>query len=374
MPGNPPMIQVENLTKRFGENVILENLNAEIHRGEVVSIIGPSGTGKSTFLRCLNLLEQPTSGTIRIDGENICASKRNTPRLRQKMGMVFQSFNLFSHLSVLENLTIGPMKLKRVLRGEAEKQAMELLSLVGLKDRAKFYPSQLSGGQKQRVAIARCMAMKPEIILFDEPTSALDPTMVSEVLAVIRRLALEGMTMAIVTHEMDFARDVSTKVFYMDQGIIYEQGIPKEVFEAPQKDLTRRFLHRIRSLDFLVQSRDFDLYALIGQIEAFCRKHFLSQKLNNDLRLAVEEFIVDALENRFPKDQQPWMELEISYSERDHTTRLLASDTAPQGNPFETLNEPDPEMKRLGLRLIQGKTKEIRYHFNDGKNVLEIRF
>ncbi len=369
------MIHVEKLTKRFGENVILNNLDAEIRKGEVVSIIGPSGTGKSTFLRCLNLLEQPTSGIIRIDGENILsASKRNIPRLRQKMGMVFQSFNLFSHLTVLENLTIGPIKLKGISRSEAEKQAMELLSLIGLKERASFYPLQLSGGQKQRVAIARCMAMKPEIILFDEPTSALDPTMVSEVLAVIRRLAKEGMTMAIVTHEMEFAADVSTKIFYMDQGIVYEEGSPKEIFETPRKDLTRRFLHRIRSLDFLVESRDFDLYAVLGQVGLFCQKHFLSQKLTLDLRLAVEELLLDTLQYRFPEDGSPHIEMEISYSEKDRSASVLMKDTAPPGNPFDALNEPDPEMKRLGLRLIQGKAKETRYDFIEGKNVLEVRF
>ena len=207
------MIKVEHLAKKFGSLEVLTDVNTEIHQGEVISIIGPSGTGKSTFLRCLNLLDTPTGGKIYIDKIDIQAKETDVHKIRQKMGMVFQSFNLFSHLSVLENLTIGPIKLLKKNPEEAKKKALELLHLVGLADKAEYFEDELSGGQKQRVAIARCLAMEPEIILFDEPTSALDPTMVSEVLAVIRRLARDGMTMAIVTHEMDFARDVSNRIF-----------------------------------------------------------------------------------------------------------------------------------------------------------------
>ena len=203
------MIRVEHLSKKFGSLTVLEDINVEIKKGEVISIIGPSGTGKSTFLRCLNLLEIPTSGKIYIDEVDILDKNTDVPKIRQKMGMVFQSFNLFNHLSVLDNLTIGPIKLLEKKKEDAEKKAIELLKMVGLAEKADSFADELSGGQKQRVAIARCLSMDPEIILFDEPTSALDPTMVSEVLAVIRRLAKEGMTMAIVTHEMDFARDVS---------------------------------------------------------------------------------------------------------------------------------------------------------------------
>ena len=241
------MIAVEHLSKRYGDVTVLQDISAQIARGEVISVIGPSGTGKSTFLRCLNLLEEPSGGRISIDGVDALAPGADVPRLRQKMNMVFQSFNLFAHLRVLENLTLAPMRLKGVPRAEAEAKARELLKLVGLGAKADAFPEELSGGQKQRVAIARCLAMEPEVILFDEPTSALDPTMVSEVLSVIRRLAKEGMTMIIVTHEMDFARDVSNRVFYMDEGLIYEEGTPEQIFGNPVKARTRAFIHRVRS-------------------------------------------------------------------------------------------------------------------------------
>ncbi|HRI46698.1 MAG TPA: amino acid ABC transporter ATP-binding protein, partial [Ignavibacteriaceae bacterium] len=258
------MIRVEKLSKVFGNVTVLKEINVEIHKGEIISIIGPSGTGKSTFLRCLNLLEQPTSGKIFIDKIDILDKNTNVPKLRQKMGMVFQSFNLFNHLTVLENLTIGQTKLLKRTKAEAESRGHELLKLVGLSEKEDNYADELSGGQKQRVAIARCLSMDPEIILFDEPTSALDPTMVSEVLAVIRRLAKEGMTMAIVTHEMDFARDVSNRVFYMDEGIIYEDGSPQQIFDSPQKEKTRAFINRIRSLNYSIRNISFDFYAMNG--------------------------------------------------------------------------------------------------------------
>ena len=264
------MISVKNLSKRFDDHWVLKDINAEIHKGEVISIIGPSGTGKSTFLRCLNLLERPTDGSIVIDGVNILQKGTDEPKLRRKMGMVFQSFNLFAHLTVLDNLTLGPMKLLGKSRQEAEAKAIELLKSVGVAEKQHQFPDELSGGQKQRVAIARCLAMDPEIILFDEPTSALDPTMVSEVLAVIRRLAKEGMTMAIVTHEMDFAKNVSSRIFFMDEGIIYEEGKPGDIFENPQKEKTRIFIQRIRKLNEKIISQDFDLYKLNANIELFC--------------------------------------------------------------------------------------------------------
>ena len=368
------MITVKKLVKYFGSQTVLDKLDAQIDVGDVVSIIGPSGAGKSTFLRCLNLLEQPTSGEIWINGENILNAKRNISKLRQKMGMVFQSFNLFSHLTVLENLTLGPIRLKKIEPREAEKTAWELLELVGLKNHAQYYPAQLSGGQQQRIAIARCLAMKPEIMLFDEPTSALDPTMVSEVLAVIRRLTREGMTLIIVTHEMEFAAEVSTKVFFMDQGMIYEQGSANEIFKTPQKESTKRFLQKIRSLNIVVQSHNFNLYELHGQIDAFCQKYALSKKLNYELCLTVEELTFDTLHHRFPETEIPRMEIDVSYSEKDHSVTLRFRDTARPGNPFDALNEPDPEQNHPGLRLVQGLATEILYEFVNGENVLAIRF
>ncbi len=285
------MITVENLTKYFGSNLVLHNLNTEIKKGEIISIIGPSGSGKSTFLRCLNLLEEPTSGKILIDGVNILDKKSDRNTLRQKMGMVFQSFNLFDHLTVLGNLTIGPIKLLKMTESEAKAQGRELLNMVGLASKENAFPSELSGGQQQRVAIARSLSMHPEIILFDEPTSALDPTMVSEVLGVIRRLASDGMTMAIVTHEMNFAKDVSTRVLYMDEGKIYEEGTPSEIFEAPQKEKTREFIYRIRTFNYHINDKNFDLFDLKSGIEQFCARHFLNSRSIFRIQLLVEEIL-----------------------------------------------------------------------------------
>lgn len=283
------MIEVKHLSKTFDKLHVLKDVDITINKGEVISIIGPSGTGKSTFLRCLNLLETPTGGDILIDGDNILSPSANVPELRQKMGMVFQSFNLFMHLNILENITLAPMKLLKVSKAEAEKKALELLGMVGLGDKAYALPDELSGGQKQRAAIARCLAMDPEIILFDEPTSALDPTMVSEVLSVIRTLAQQGMTMLIVTHEMGFARDVSSRVLYMDEGIIYEDGTPEQIFELPLKEKTRIFINRIRSYNFQIKDKNYDFFELRSGLEAFCMKHFISKKSIDKVILLVEE-------------------------------------------------------------------------------------
>ncbi len=239
------MITVKNLYKSFGDVDVLQGIDEHISKGEVVVVIGPSGSGKSTFLRCLNLLEQPTSGDIYIDDEMITAPKVDVNKIRQKMGMVFQHFNLFPHLTIMENITLAPVKLKKMTKAEAVKKGEELLERVGLSDKANSYPSQLSGGQKQRVAIARALAMQPEIMLFDEPTSALDPEMVGEVLDVMKDLAKSGMTMVVVTHEMGFAREVGTRLLFMDQGIIMEQGVPEEVFSNPKNDRTKSFLSSV---------------------------------------------------------------------------------------------------------------------------------
>ena len=239
------MIEVKNLEKSFGKNHVLRGINETINEGEVVCIIGPSGSGKSTFLRCLNLLEQPTSGEVILDGEKINAPDRYIDKIREKLGMVFQNFNLFPHMSVLDNITMAPIKVKGQARGEAEAEARRLLDVVGLLDKAEAYPSSLSGGQKQRVAIARALAMKPEIMLFDEPTSALDPEMVGEVLAVMKQLAEDGMTMVIVTHEMGFAREVADRVLFIDGGVILEQGTPEEIFGNSQNERTQTFLSMV---------------------------------------------------------------------------------------------------------------------------------
>ncbi|MBQ8727731.1 MAG: amino acid ABC transporter ATP-binding protein [Oscillospiraceae bacterium] len=239
------MIKVKNLHKTFGDLSVLAGIDEHITQGEVVVVIGPSGSGKSTFLRCLNLLEKPTEGEIFIDDEQINSKKANVNLIRQKMGMVFQQFNLFPHLTIIDNITLAPVLLKKMSKEDAVKKGMELLSRVGLSDKADSYPNQLSGGQKQRVAIARALAMEPEIMLFDEPTSALDPEMVGEVLDVMKDLAKSGMTMVVVTHEMGFAREVATRVLFMDQGVIMESGTPDQVFGNPQNERTVKFLSKV---------------------------------------------------------------------------------------------------------------------------------
>ena len=239
------MIEVRNLEKSFGDLHVLRGINETVNDGEVVCVIGPSGSGKSTFLRCLNLLEEPTGGDVILDGEKINADGVDIDRIRERLGMVFQTFNLFPHMSVLDNITLAPVKVKGQAKPEAEKEARRILGVVGLSDKAEAFPSSLSGGQKQRVAIARALAMKPEIMLFDEPTSALDPEMVGEVLAVMKDLAENGMTMVIVTHEMGFAREVADRVLFIDQGVIMEQGTPEELFGNPQNERTKSFLSKV---------------------------------------------------------------------------------------------------------------------------------
>ena len=277
------MISIRHLSKSFVNPdgtvlTVLKDVNCEIEKGEVISIIGPSGTGKSTLLRAINMLEPPTSGEIWVDGENITAKGYPLHKMRRKVGMVFQSFNLFEHLTVLENITFSPVRLLGVSEEKARQEGMELLKKVGLAQKADVYPASLSGGQKQRVAIARCLAMHPEVILFDEPTSALDPTMVGEVLSVIRSLAKEGLTMLIVTHEMRFARDVCTRIFFMNEGVIYEDGSPQQIFEHPVHSATKAFVNRIQKLVYEIDSEEFDYLQIHTGINRFCIKYNLSGK------------------------------------------------------------------------------------------------
>ena len=239
------MIYVKGLSKSYGDNQVIKNIDMHIAPGEKVVIIGPSGSGKSTFLRCLNLLEQPTSGSIVFDGQEITDPKADINEIRRHMGMVFQHFNLFNNLTVLDNITLAPIRLKIMTKKEAEAEAMRLLKLVNLEEKASAYPAQLSGGQKQRIAIVRSLAMKPKVMLFDEPTSALDPEMVGEVLDLMKKLADDGMTMAVVTHEMGFAREVATRVVFMDEGIIMEENNPKDFFGNPQNERLKSFLAKV---------------------------------------------------------------------------------------------------------------------------------
>ncbi len=355
------MIQVRNLSKHFGNLVVLKDVSADIRKGEVISVIGPSGTGKSTFLRCLNLLETPTGGSIEIDGIPLLAKGTHVPKVRQKMGMVFQSFNLYQHLTVRENLTLGPIRLQGRKKAEAQQKGMALLKLVGLAEKAHSFPDEISGGQKQRVAIARCMAMEPEILLFDEPTSALDPTMVSEVLAVIRRLAREGMTMVIVTHEMEFARTISSRVFYMDEGLIYEEGTPAQIFENPQKPKTRAFIHRIRSFEHRITSPDYDLYAVQAEMGTFCEKHMLPKEVTAHVVHITEEVLT--LQRDFSD-----IRLSLSYSEKDGSLKLGCKSAGAPYNPLDDAREED----EIAVRLIKGLCSASEYRHEEGMNVLTL--
>ena len=314
-PQTSDLLRISHLKKSYGSLDVLRDINTEVHRGEVISIIGPSGTGKSTFLRCLNLLEQPTSGSIIVDGEDILTKGYPVNRLRQKMGMVFQSFNLFEHKTVLENVIFAPCQLRHEPEEEARKEGLALLRKVGLAEKADVYPSSLSGGQKQRVAIARALAMKPDVILFDEPTSALDPTMVGEVLSVIRQLAKEGMTMLIVTHEMKFAHDVSTRIFFMYDGYIHEDGTPKQIFENPVHSATKAFIQRIRKEVFEIQGSDFDFLGMHSTMGAFCHKYGIADKQETAERL-TDKMLDDIMAPYRP------ITVRITHSEQSGITAL----------------------------------------------------
>lgn len=308
-------VRLVHLRKSYGSLEVLRDITVDIHRGEVISIIGPSGTGKSTLLRCLNLLEQPTGGSIVVDGEDILAKGYPVNRLRQKMGMVFQSFNLFEHKTVLENVIFAPCQLRRMPEEEARREGLALLRKVGLAGKADVYPSSLSGGQKQRVAIARALAMKPDVILFDEPTSALDPTMVGEVLSVIRQLAKEGMTMLIVTHEMKFAHDVSTRIFFMYDGYIHEDGSPRQIFESPVHSATKAFIQRIRKKVFEIDGPDFDFLGMHSAVSAFCHKYGIPEKEEKAQQL-IDKMLDGAMAPYRP------ITVRITHSEQSAVTAL----------------------------------------------------
>jgi len=352
------IISVKNLEKRFGDNVILKNVNADIEKGEVISIIGPSGTGKSTFLRAINFLDPPTGGEVFFDGEII--TKRNVDAARRRMGMVFQSFGLFSHLDVTGNITAGPVKLLKMPKKEAEENALNLLKTVGLSERAHFMPRQLSGGQKQRVAIARCLAMSPEVILFDEPTSALDPTMVSEVMAVMRNLAKSGMTMLVVTHEMDFARDVSNRVFYMDEGGLYEEGDSAEIFSNPKKPKTRAFIYNIHAYNYEIASERFDFLEMLSGVENFCYRHAIEKKTANKLYLLTEELVVNIVMPKYGA-----CSVSLNFSEKLGTHELSVSYG---GDSSDALADAKDE---ISATMVKNIAKTLRHEYTDGKNIIK---
>ena len=352
------MIKIEHLRKEYPNVTPLQDVNAEINKGDVISIIGPSGTGKSTLLRCLNQLEKPTSGTVTFDDEVITDPKCKMEHIRQKMGMVFQSFNLFANLNIIENIMAAPVKLLGKSRQEAYDEGMELLKRVGLAEKALNFPDELSGGQKQRVAIARAIAMKPEMILFDEPTSALDPTMVGEVLQVIRGLAKEGMTMMIVTHEMKFARDVSTRVFYMDEGGIYEEGTPEQIFDSPAKEKTRIFIKRLKQLPLTIENADFDFINCSAQLEIFGRDNSLPDRTIRNLQLVFEEAITQNIAAR--KDVFP-ISVMAELSETDESIVLEATYG---GGKFDPVKDGD----EISAAIVNSASAMVGHSFENGMN------
>jgi polar amino acid transport system ATP-binding protein len=314
------MIEIRHLRKEFDDNTIpLRDINVTINNGDVISIIGPSGTGKSTLLRCINMLTEPTSGEIIVDGQDITEKGCNLNEVRKKMGMVFQSFNLFGHLTVIENIMNPQITLLGRSRQEAFDKAMYLLTQVGLATKVFSYPDELSGGQQQRIAIARTLAMDPDIILFDEPTSALDPSMIGEVQSVIKLLAKTGRTMMIVTHEMDFARKISNRILFMAEGVIYEEGTPKEIFDHPKKELTRKFVQRLTSLSYKIDSTEFDFEVMNEELMSYGEKLLIEAERLTKLTLAIEEICINNIANY---SDNPYILVNIEYSEKKDTLFL----------------------------------------------------
>ena len=345
------MIKIEHLKKVYPNVTPLKDVSVEIHDGDVISVIGPSGTGKSTLLRCINLLEKPTEGHIWVDGTDVTDPKCDLGKVRQKMGMVFQSFNLFGHLTVIENIMLAPMDLLGKSKQEAYDEGMRLLRTVGLAEKALNYPDELSGGQKQRIAIARTLAMDPDIILFDEPTSALDPTMVGEVQAVIRDLSKTGKTLMIVTHEMNFARAISNRVFYMDEGGIYEDGSPEQIFDHPQRENTRRFIRKLKVLELNIENKDYDFLGMAGEIDQYCNKNQIPYKMAHRVRLAFEELVQQML---IPTLTQPDIQAVIEYSEAEESAVLTVRYNGPA---FDVTAKGE----ELSLKVLQSAVSDMTY-------------
>ena len=354
-----PLIRIEHLKKSFENATPIQDVNCDIFRGDVVSIIGPSGTGKSTLLNLVNRLEDPDGGTIYFEGQDTCQKGYKLNRMREQIGMVFQSFNLFSHLTVIENLMLAQTLLLKRNRKEACERGMALLQMVGMTDKALSLPAHLSGGQQQRVAIIRAVAMDPKIILFDEPTSALDPTMVGEVLAVIRKLARDGMTMLIVTHEMRFARDVSNRVFYMDEGVIYEQGTPQEIFDAPKQDKTRQFINRLQVFEATTMRKgDLNPSEIFSELEQFGSRYMIGRRLMNRMQTVIEELCIQTLLPILSNEDA--LRLVFEYSEADGgCVNMEVSYPGEHPNPLE-------EGDALSVALTRNACQELSWQEQDG--------
>ncbi len=352
------MIRIEHLCKEYSNVTPLKDVNTTINDGDVISVIGPSGTGKSTLLRCINQLEKPTSGRVWFNDVEITSPTCDLNEIRKKMGMVFQSFNLFGHRTIIENVMLPPMELLGKPKQDAYDEGMRLLHTVGLAEKALNYPDELSGGQKQRIAIARTLAMDPEVILLDEPTSALDPTMVGEVQAVIRELAKTGKTLMIVTHEMAFARAICNRVFYMDEGGIYEDGKPEQVFDNPLRERTRRFVRRLKVLEIDITSRDYDFFGTMGTIVQYCNKNQIAPQLAVRIQLAFEELT----EQLVSQLQNPQLKLAIEYSEATEQATLAMHYNGPA---FDITKHSDP----LAKGVLHSAASQIEYHWDEGASL-----
>ncbi len=345
------MIEIKHLRKVFDDDTIpLKDINIKINNGDVISIIGPSGTGKSTLLRCINMLTEPTEGSIIVDGQDITQSGCNLNEIRKKMGMVFQSFNLFGHLTIIENIMNPQITLLGRSRQEAYDKAMYLLQQVGLASKVYNYPDELSGGQQQRIAIARTLAMDPDIILFDEPTSALDPSMIGEVQSVIKMLAKSGRTMMIVTHEMDFARKISNRILFMYDGYVLEDGTPKQIFEHPKNEITKKFIQRLSSLTYKINSLEFDVEAMNDELQGYGEKLLIEAERLSKLSLAFEEICI----NNIAVDcETPDILVKVEYSEKLDTLTMMVSYKGPR---FELKSS----ISKLYLDLLAEPTTEAK--------------
>ncbi len=350
------MIELVHLEKKYGDVVPLADVNAVINDGDVISIIGPSGTGKSTLLRCIDMLERPTGGRIILNGEDICTPGYDMTKVHCRMGMVFQSFNLFGHLNVIENVMQAQMDILKRPKKEAYETGIKLLRRVGLADKENNYPDELSGGQKQRAAIARTLAMDPEVILFDEPTSALDPTMAGEVQAVIRDLTQMKKTMLIVTHELNFAKAICSRVFYMDQGGIYEEGTPEQIFENPQRDLTKRFIRKLKVLELKAYDPYFDFAGMETEIRRYCLQNDITPRMRYHIILAFEELTSHIL---MPVLEYAPVLITLEYSEKDGNAEVIAEYDGEKFDPSEKGDD-------FAYKVLSSTVRNISYCYDPG--------
>lgn len=366
------MIRVENISKSFGSLEVLKDVSLTVEKGERIVIIGESGGGKSVFLRSMDLLEVPDKGSIYIGDDELTSPKADLNRIRRRVGFVYQGFHLFSHLCVLDNITLAPIRLLKMKREEAEEKALKLLGMVGLESKKHSMPDVLSGGQKQRIAIVRSLIMEPEVMLFDEPTSALDPTMVGEVLATLRLLAKSGMTMVIVTHEMSFAREIATRILYMDEKGIYEEGTPEQIFDNPKRKKTRDFIHKMKYLSYKIDSRSFDLMQLQGSIRDFASKYGIGEKKAHRLQLCTEELIYEMLD--YGKSDCVDMSLELSFDEKEKSSLVRLSSKGKDYNPFEWSDDDVGDGVHLGITILRNTARRIEYRYDAGnrENIFEI--